>query len=114
VRSLLLAVLLALAGPLTGSLAAAVGPGDAAGGDRTAQAGRDVHDDAVTVGSTRLFSSSRIRTAAPRTQLDSAAADLPRVAEPVDTLHEHFVPGTRATTAPSRPRRGAHSRAPPA
>ena len=110
-RSLLLAVLLALAGPLTGSLAAAAAPSGATGGDRTAQAGH-VHDDAVTVGSTRL-SSSRIRTAAPRTQLDSAAA-LPSVAEPVDTLHEHPVPATRDTTAPSGPRRGTRSRAPPA
>jgi len=109
---LLLAVLLALAGPLTGSLAAAAAPSGATQGDRTAQAGH-VHDDAVTVGSTRL-SSSRIRTAAPRTQPDSAAADLPGVAEPVDTLHEHPVPGTRDTTAHPGSRRGAHSRAPPA
>ncbi len=111
-RSLLLAVLLALAGPLTGSLAAAAAQSGATQGDRTAQAGH-VHDDAVTVSSTRL-SFSRIRTAAPRTQLDSAAADLPRVGEPVDSLHVHSVPGTRDTTAPSGPRRGTHSRAPPA
>ena len=108
---LLVVVLLLLAGPLTGAVAAAAGPDDATGGDRTAQAGRP--DDAVSLGSTKL-SSSRMRTAAPRTHLDSAAADLPRVAEPIDALHEHSVPGTYDTAALPAPRRGTHSRAPPA
>ena len=111
--TLLLVALLLLAGPLTGSFAAAAGARDAMGGDRTAQAGRHADDDAASVGSTRL-SSSRIRTAAPRTQLDSGAADLPRVTEPVDSRHEHSLPSARDTTARSAPPRGTHSRAPPA
>jgi hypothetical protein len=113
VLTLLLAALLLLAGPLTGSLAAAAGASDATRGDRTAQAGRHADDDAASVGSTRL-SSSRIRTAAPRTQLDSAAADLPRVTEPVDGRHEPVIPSAQDTAAGAAPPRSTHSRAPPA
>lgn len=105
--TLLLTLLLALAGPLAvGSVAT-----QPSGGDRTAQVGR--HGDQDVVASTRL-ASSRVRTAAPRAELDLGAAVLPTVRAPSRHLRTHSVAGARTAPARSAPAGGTLSRAPPA
>ena len=110
--TLLLAVLLALAGPVAGSPAAAAGSGPTSG-DRTAQVGRHADHDAVSGASTRL-TSSRGRTAAPRVQLQLGAAVLGTAPSPTIRVPRPAAPGSHGTAARSTPRGGTLSRAPPA